>query len=210
MDKTTGRSKVGRVIREYNLGGIGDKLERRWIGQNGQRQSLRELADFLNKRILEQAFKQADQMLIDGEIENLYRLLSDNDVRASQRAQAEQKLARAGIDVGSLQQNFVSHQAVHTYLTDFRGVELDSTEESSSDTVNNRRESIQKLRNRLVTVSESNITALREANQVSVGPFDVTVSVTIHCRDCHETYALSEFFNRERCACDNGDESAGD
>lgn len=197
----TTRSKVHRIINEHNLGEIGEELEHRWKGEGRSRQSLRELADFLNRRILQEMVEQSNELAVDGEIENLHRLLTGDDVSASDRARAEQKLNRAGIDVESIREDFVSHQAVHTYLTKIRGVKLDSREASSSETLESRKNSIQKLRSRLTAMTEWNIQNLQDTNRLSIGSFDVTTSVTVHCRDCNNSFDITELLDKDHCDC---------
>lgn len=45
------RTKVSRVIDEYDLDGFGDELERLWTATGDERKSLRELAETCNKCI---------------------------------------------------------------------------------------------------------------------------------------------------------------
>lgn len=109
-------SKVGRLIRRYDLAEIGDELERRWTADAGERMSLRELADYINRTLIEQALQQNATRTIDGEAANLYRLLAGDDVSSGQRIQAENRLEQNGVDVEQLRTDFVSRQAIHTYL----------------------------------------------------------------------------------------------
>lgn len=200
-DHSTTRSKVHRVLRDYDLEGVGDELERRWKGEGSQRLSLRELADHLNKRILQEKMEQANEMTLDGEVENLYRLLVEDDVPARDHARVERKLSHVGIDVESLRKDFVSHQAVHSYLTDVRGVNLASRQASSSTILDRRKEAIQKLRNRLVAMTQENVRNLRETDRLSIGTFEVTATVTIHCQECGKSFDVPELFTEGRCGC---------
>lgn len=195
------RSKVGRVARKYDLSGMGAALERRWIGEQGERQSLRDLADYFNRRVLEAAIDEANGKTIDGEIENLYRLLIDDDVSASANAQAETKLARMGVDVESVRQDFVSHQAIHTYLTKFKDIEPPGSRDASVDPVEKRAETIQRLRNRLVAVAEHGLESLKNADHLSLGSFDVLVGVTVYCDECGASYDHMDLLARGGCEC---------
>lgn len=198
----THRSKVGRVIQEYGLDGLGDELERRWLGDDGDRHSLRQLAEYYNRRVLEAAIDAAEGRMIEGEVENLYRLLTDDDVTASARTQAETKLSRMGVDTESLRNDFVTHQAVHTYLTKFRGVSSPTTYDTPEEAIENRRETIQRLRNRLAAVADRSLDGLREAGHVSVGAPDVMVTVTVHCHECDTTYDIVDLLDRRGCDCE--------
>lgn len=201
-DQPMHRSKVARVIQEYGLDGLGEELERRWLGEAGDRFSLRELAAYYNRRVLEAAIENADGRTIEGEVENLYRLLTDDEVTTSAMTQAETKLERMGVDVDSLRQDFVTHQAVHTYLTKFRGVSAPSRYGSPEEAIESRRETIQRLRNRLSAVTDRTLDGLRDAGHVSVGAPDVMVSVTVHCHECDTTYDIADVLDRRGCECE--------
>lgn len=193
-------SKVQRVIDELDLTGLGDELERSWQRTGGERRSLRELETVFNVRVLEASIDRAEGRLLDGEAENLYRLLTGDDVGTSARTEAEARLERIGIDVEQLRHRFVSHQAIHTYLRSVR--EASAPEPSPEETVERRRQSIQRLRNRLTAVTEQGIEGLVDAGHLSVGDFDTIVGVSIHCRDCGGTYDVSELLDRGGCECD--------
>lgn len=195
------RSKVERVIETYELAGLGEELERRWLGVDRERQSLRKLAEYFNHQVLETALKQADEQPIDGEIENHYRLLMSDDVSASERTQAETRLARYGIDVEAVKRDFVSHQAIHTYLTEVREASLPSDESSPKDAITNRREAILRLRNRLIAVAERSLDSLRQAGHLSLGEFEVMVGITVYCNDCGISADITNLFNQGGCDC---------
>ena len=194
------RSKVGRVIAERELDGLGDELERYWTDDGTDRYSLRELADLFNQRVLQAAMRAADQDPIDGEAENLYGLLTDDDVTSGTKIQAEHRLERAGIDVDRLRNDFVSHQAVHTYLTKYRDAESPSVD--GDDNVEKSRRTVQQLRNRLQAVTETTISSLLRAGELSIGDFRVYVDVRVTCTDCQTQYPLTELFDVGRCECD--------
>lgn len=198
------RNKVERVIETYGLDGLGDELERRWLGVDGDRQSLRKLANEFNQRVLDTALDDADAQTIDGEIENLYRLLTDDDVSAGARTQAETKLSRVGVDGETLRQDFVSHQAIHTYLTEVREANLPEDEPSAEATIRSQQETILRLRNRLVAVIDRSLESLRDAGHLSLGSFDAMVSATVYCNDCGVSYDLADLLRRRACDCAEG------
>lgn len=55
------RSKVARLIDEYEWTGLGATLEARWTADGSERASLRDLADQFNERVLEAALREASQ-----------------------------------------------------------------------------------------------------------------------------------------------------
>lgn len=194
-------SKVGRVIEQYDLVGLGEELEKRWLGERRTKQSLRELEAHLNQKILESAILESDETLLKEEIEIIYRLLTNEESSRVTRTEVESKLDRWGVDVKEVSGDFVSHQAVHNYLTDVRGVELPPDEKNSTATIEKREEVIQRLRSRLVSVTERSIENLRSSEAVSVGEFDIVVNITIHCSDCVATQDIGEFLREGGCQC---------
>lgn len=194
-------SKVSRLIDEYDLDGIGSELERRWVGEGAPRQSLRDLADWFNRRLLEVTLSRAGVRTIEGEVENLYRLMTREDVSANARTQGEVKLSRNGIDFESLRGDFVSHQAVYTYLTAHRGVPSPGRKESSGNAVETRKNGILRMQNKLVAVAEGNIEDLESAGRLSIDSFDVTVGVSVHCSGCSRSFGIGELFDRGGCDC---------
>lgn len=194
-------SKVAQLIGDYDLSDLGDELEQRWLGNGVERQSLRNLADWFNQRLLESLIEQTNKQTVNGEIENLYRLLTSNEISSNARTQAVNRLNRIGVDVEDLKEDFVSHQAIHTYLTEFRGVNHDPDRKRSNDTTDKRKESIQKLRNRVVAVTEFNVKSLRETDRLKIGAFDVTVSINVYCRKCNKSFSITEIIERGHCDC---------
>ena len=195
------RSKVGRLIDTYGMRGTGQELEDRWLGRGRESQSLRSLAEWLNQRLLEARLTAVGQDPLDGEVSNLYRLLSEEDVTAGARVDAETTLEAYGIDVEELRREFVSHQAIHTYLTEFRGA---SKERSSGDRAETVRRTVGRLRSRLVAVAENNLGHLRDAGELRLGEFTVLLEVQVLCEDCGASYPVTDLLDRGGCDCADG------
>ncbi|WP_082220738.1 rod-determining factor RdfA [Haloferax gibbonsii] len=192
------KSKIERVIENYGLDGFGDTLARRWTDpKDGD--SLRDLADLMNQEVLNAVLRDADADVLNGEVENMYGLLTDDDTTEGMRVQAKNTLQSKGIDVDQLLTDFVSHQAVYTYLTDIRGV---SKESKSTNRVDSVVQSIQKLRGRLVAVIERSLDSLRNTNKLQLGDFDVLVDTQVYCRDCGTQYEVIQLLKQGRCDCD--------
>lgn len=190
--------KVRRVLRQYEIEDIGQRMAEQWRGETGPRRSLRELAADLNESVLEAAMREAGARPLDGEVANLYRLLTDESVGTAQRTEAEAKLERNGIDPDQLRADFVSHQAVHTYLRDHRGVQLD---DSTADQAASAAETIQRTSGRLRSLTERAISRL-DGDDVTVGDPDVFVSVEVYCDDCGRQFGFDDFLSRGGCDCD--------
>jgi hypothetical protein len=201
-DKQTAgtNSKVGRVIAEYGLTGLGDELVALWSDEGDNQRSLRELAEYVNHELLRSAMENAGMSPLEGEVENTYRLLTDDDVSSGMRTQAETALEREGVDVERLRTDFVSHQAVHTYLTKFRGVETPGTTDEG-DQVDKTVDAIQRLKNRLAAVTADNLRTLRETDRIMLGEFNVLVDVRVFCEDCQTRYDVVELLRSGGCDC---------
>lgn len=190
--------KVSRVLREHDLEHVRDSLAARWVGEEGPRRSLRELADDVNRAVLESALEGAGLRPLDGEVENLYRLLTDDDVGAAQRTEAEAKLERNGLEPDALRSDFVSHQSVHTYLREHQGVQLSSTDDG--DRAARAAETIQRTSGRLRSVTERTLERLDV--DLTLGRSDVFVSIQVYCDDCGRQFEAEELLARGGCDCD--------
>ncbi len=190
------------MLREYGIEEVGDRLGDRWRGEDGPRRSLRELADDLNESLLEAAMLDAGIRPLDGEVENLYRLLTEDSVGTAQRTEAEAKLERNGLDPDRLRDNFVSHQAVHTYLRDHQGVQL--ADSGAPDQAASAAETIQRTSGRLRSVTERAISRLA-GDELTVSDPDVFVSVEVFCNDCGRQFDVDDLLSRGGCDCEADD-----
>jgi len=196
-------TKVRRVVDSYGLSGFGDELAARWVGDGYDRESLRSLADRFNRQLLAASMEAAGLTPLDGEVDNTYRLLTDDEVSAGMRTQVERRLERDGLDIDRLRTDFVSHQAIHTYLTDDRDIKPPSERESAADRRARDRETIQRLESRLEVVTENTVGRLASTDQLDIGDFSVLVDLQVVCADCGTTYGVGELFEQGGCTCRN-------
>ncbi|MBV0925843.1 hypothetical protein KTS45_16690 [Halomicroarcula limicola] len=194
------QSKVERLVEAYDLGSIGADLEAAWLGEGRERRSLRELADRFNQALLMGALRESEMSVVDGEPENFYRLLTDDDVSAGQRVEARNRLERNGIDVDGLAEDFVTYQAVRHYLTEVRGVTYEQPNEG--ERVERERDSIDRLQARVETVVRDTIDRLRNAGTLSIGDYRVFVGVDVLCRDCGGQFGIGELLAEGGCDCE--------
>lgn len=191
-------SKVAKLTEEYDLGDIGAELERRWTGREDASSSLRELAEYFNEALLEATLRAEDQNPIDGEISNLYRLLTDEDVTSGDRIRAERRLERENIDIGDLRDDFVTYQAIRTYLKNVRQVSKDETKTNRRDATRN---TVERLLGRATSVTEDRIDQLDEADVLQIGQAQAIIDLRIRCGACGEQYTLDELLQSESCDC---------
>jgi hypothetical protein len=195
---TGGRSKVARLLDAYDLDDLGDELVERWTRAD-DRESLRTLATYFNQQLLATALQQNGVEPLDGELENTYRLLTADDISEGRRTQARRRLEQSGVDVEQLQSDFVSRQAIHTYLTSYRDVER---EETDDDPVASVGETVERIRGRLRTISESQLERLRDTGRITLGSFRLSIDVRVLCEDCGRQYDIASFLDRGGCDCE--------
>lgn len=191
------RGKVARLIAEYDLDGMGAELERRWTAEE-DRSSLRELAAYFNRELLSEALAAAGAQPLEGEVENLYRLLTDDDVSAADRTRARRRLEREEVDVEGILSDFVTYQAVRTYLKSNRGAEYSREE---TDPIEREAANIQQLRGRVESVTEGKLERLATGGHVTLGEFRVLVDTQVLCEDCDTRLDVVELLEAGGCNC---------
>jgi hypothetical protein len=193
------RGKVARLVDEHGLESLGAELEARWTADGDDRMSLRALATLFNRRLLDAALSRADAQPLSGEAENLHRLLTAEDVSGAERTRARRRLERQGVDVDALLDDFVSYQAVRTYLRDERGAEYEAADGSDPAAA---LEHVQRLQGRTASVTEERVERLTRRDDLSLGDARVLVSVAVLCEDCGARYDVAELFDRGGCDCE--------
>jgi hypothetical protein len=194
-------TKVGRLIDGYDLGPeYGAELEAAWTDDGVERKSLRDLAEEFNRKLLAAAMSGAGMSTLDGEVDNIFRLLTEDDVTAGTRIDARSRLERNGIDVDQLERDFVTYQAIRSYLQNERGAEYEGT--SDEDRLKRTSDSIERLRARLSSVCETNLDQLRETDRITLDEFRLFVSVDVLCEGCGSQYTIAELLERGGCDCD--------
>lgn len=190
-------SKVARLIREYELEPLGEEFEHLWT-RDEDRWSLRALADRFNQELLRAAMREAGMAALDGEAANYYRLLTDDDVNPGDRVEATRLLERAGIDVDRLREEFVSYQAVRTYLTNYRDAEYERSDENR---INRETESIRQFTDRTEAIVQDKITRLQRQEYLEIGAPTVTVQVRVYCSECNSRYPVGQLLQQGHCNC---------
>ncbi|KAB1193262.1 hypothetical protein GJR96_07300 [Haloferax sp. MBLA0076] len=193
--------KIERIAERYELSGLGDDLVAAWLGEGREQQSLRELEETVNKRLIRAALDQAGAHVLDGEPENFYRLLTSDDVSAGSRTAARNSLREKGVDVDQLEADIISYQSVYNYLKRHRDVERDSTDDETA--VESGLDTIRKLRSRLRTVTIDVIDRLVKANRVFIGSYEVDVDIRVTCTDCETRMTPTTLLSSGHCNCEH-------
>ncbi|MFC7075332.1 rod-determining factor RdfA [Haloarcula halophila] len=192
-------SKVARLIDEYGLDGLGADLEARWTGEGAERMSLRDLAEFFNKRLLEQLLLDAGMSALESDVRTTYENLTGDDVSTGVRTDTRNRLERNGIDVEDLEQDFVTYQAIRSYLKDWRGAEYEGL--SDQEKIEKDLESIQRLMTRTLSVTEERIEKLRDTDRIDIDDFEVFLDAQVLCQQCGTQYTVATFFEQGGCSC---------
>ena len=197
MTATDRQTKVARLLETYNLDGVGAELETAWTADENRR-SLRELADYLNKKLLCRRLDETDRQFIDDEIDLIYRVLQDEESDHADRARIRRRLERAGVDVETLRSDFVTYQAVRTYLKNDRGAEYTR---DGPGALERESENLEQLRGRIAAVTNGKIERLRDSGDLTLGEFHVLVNTRVVCEDCGSHKTVSELLGAGGCDC---------
>jgi hypothetical protein len=190
----TSSCKIDRTAAAYYLPIEAERLEEYWT-RDEERYSLRELAVYFNHQLLRAVMEQNELNPLNGEVENTYRLLIDEDVSQGVHTQARNRLQKHGIDVERLQSDFVSYGTVRRHLKHCLGVERDPPD-TDDDPAETGAQRIAALQNRTVAVTENILLQLHTA-----GDIDVFVDITVSCSECGMHATVREFIENDGCRC---------
>jgi len=187
--------KVGRVIDEYELGGLHDEIVRR---REEDDESLRALAEFVNTRILRQAIdRQADRDILS-DAASIYSQLTNGD-DAGKTAEIRTRLETVGIPVEEVTDNFVSHQTVRSHLNSCLDIETGRSQATDVEDIANL---IEWARTRDEEIIERAISRLQESGKIDIGETNVIHSVRVICEDCGQSHRLQDLLDGAGCQCD--------
>ena len=190
--------KVARIIDEYGLAGMGAEIEAAWTGESGERTSLRDLADEFNERVLDETLQDSGVSELNFEISKTYKSLRHGS--GSEENRARRRLEREDIDVDKLLSDFVTHQAIHTYLTKERGATLPDRDEN---VVERKINSIDKLNGRVAAVTDTAIQSVIADEELERASYQVLVDVRVVCSECGSDYSVGDLLRQGGCGCVN-------
>jgi hypothetical protein len=191
--------KVGRLIEKYSLDAAEDELVAEWTRDDDERASLRELADEFNRRLLRAALRDSDSGPHERDVARVYRVLTDDDVSSGMRLQSRRELEQVGVDVDALESDFVTYQAIYSFLREYCGARYEGA--SNEEQLASDLERINRLISRTRAVAESDVERLDETGRITVGEHKVFVDVQVYCQDCDSQYPLSELLTEGGCDC---------
>ncbi|AFK19921.1 hypothetical protein E6P09_00525 [Haloferax mediterranei ATCC 33500] len=194
--------KIERIADRYGITGLGDELVDAWLGEGREQRSLRELEGDVNRRVIQAALDEAGAHVLDGEVDNFYRLLTSDDVTAGSRTEARNTLREKGVDVDQLEADIISYQSVYNYLKRHRNVERKSSDDDQT-AAESGLNTIRKLRSRLRTVTIDVIDRLVKAEEVVIGAYEVEVDIRVTCTDCETRMTPAALLSSGHCNCDH-------
>lgn len=200
MSDSNTRYKVPHVAARYGIEAIEDELAELWT-QEDDPMSLRDLAGYFNRRLLRAAMESAEMQPLEGEVENTYQLLTDEDVSSGVYTETRRKLESNGVDVDQVESDFVSYQAVRTYLRDGRNVERER--DTDAERIESVAESIMQLQNRTIAVTAEKLDQLDRTDRIDLGDFQVFLDVRVFCEDCKTQYDVAEVLEQGGCQCES-------
>ena len=193
-------TKVGRLIAKYGLDGMAADMEERWTRDDEHSKSIREIEEDFNKAVLRQILEDSGTQPFDSELDTIYRVLNDEQTTMAEDIEVQERLSERNVDADSLADDFVSHQTIYNFLTKQRKAEYRSTKDPR-ERLHRSNESVQKIKNRLTAVAQTNVRSLENSGLLTLGEFDVMGEVYVYCQDCNSRYSFSELIDREGCEC---------
>lgn len=172
------RCKVCRVLDERGMERYEDRLVEQWQADPPTRKGYRQLATWLNVLMLRREMERAGLSTLGDEAASKYERLTAEE--SSIAAEVRDGLRNSGIDIESLERDFVSYGVIRTHLKECLGAERETTstewepeaiEISRSHAEGKVEEAIRSLRNKGSLASEGDVT--------------VHVSVELECEACH-------------------------
>lgn len=191
--------KVGRLIEKYSLDAVEDELVAEWTRDDDKRASLRELADEFNHRLLRAALRDSDSSPHERDVSKVYHVLTEDEVSSGVRLQARRELEQAGVEVDALETDFVTYQAIYSFLREYCGARYEGA--SDGEQLESDLERISRLISRTRAVAESDLERLDNTGRIVVGDHKVFVDVQVYCQDCDAQYPLSELLTEGGCDC---------
>jgi len=194
------RSKVERLLDEYGLEGLGDELVESWTADGDERKSLRQLATEFNVALVDARLESKGVTHFDTDGSAIYEALADDDSERD-RSTIETRLERAGINVDELERDFVTYQAIRSYVKDVRDAEYETA--TDEEHIEKQKNTIQRLVSRATSVTEEKLTRLRDTGRITLGDFRLIVDFQVYCRDCESQKTVSALLSDRGCECES-------
>lgn len=191
----TSGCKVDRIAKKYGLQRLDERLLRR---RKEDEMGLRSLESWINPWVLQRAMQRAGMTTVDGEAENYHRLLCDENVIETARTDARRELASAGVEVDTVEEDFVSYQTIKKHLNECLDTD---TSRSYEPDLESDIDTFEQIFSRVDNVVSKTINRLRRYGELSLGEPEVLISVKVRCGDCGRTHDVISLMRERECPC---------
>lgn len=177
------------------MGRYEDQLVDQWQAESLQRKGYRQLATWLNIMMLRREMDRAGLSTLGNEPKSKYeRLQSDNKTVA---AEVRTDLRNEGINVDSLEADFVSYGVIRTHLRECLSVEREATATDwESDSIEYTREhATEKLTDAVQSL-------VNKGKLSACGDVKIHVTFEVECEDCHIRVPIDRALRRGYIAKD--------
>lgn len=191
--------KFGHVLSKYDREELEDDLREKWLSPNGP--SLRSLAEIFNKEVLRTSLESDGELLLDGEVDNIYRLLTDEDVSSGNYTRAVRRLSKRGVEVDTLTDDFISYQTINRHFKNCCEI---SKERSSSDPkskIEKSKDRVLALIQRTERVSENELNRLKNSDGINIRDPRVFAEITVSCDECGAVLSITDVLEGQPCNC---------
>jgi len=98
-----------------------------------------------------------------------------------------------------LERNFVTYQAVRSYLMEYRDAEYEGP--SDEERLDSDREIIQRLTSRMLSVTEDRLETPRKTGRLDLDEFEVLLDPQVLYQSYGRQHSVEALFDQEGCEC---------
>ena len=199
--------KVARAASRADLEGVDEWIEASWRGVGTEKQSLREITDEFNTRVLKGILKQRDTQFMPSQAGFLREVIesdekaSDIDISRVEREEILAELEADGLGADETSNLLISYQTLHTHLKEHLSVSTPTQTKSREETVESQRDTIWRLNSRTEAIAKSFIDKDVDTEDVDTDRFDITATATIRCDQCGYNKRVTQFLADGGCDC---------
>jgi hypothetical protein len=180
------------------LVGINDRLRGEWGEKDGM--SVRELTDWYNKRVLKSVFNDQNKMLLDGEVDLIYDLLTSEEASAGMKVQTRHRLKKHDINDEKILSDFISRQTLYRHLNNCLSLSY-SPPSDDIDPSQKFRNKISQLEGRVAIVSKDGLKQLRNKGTLHIEDPEIIVNISVLCKECNYMTTATDLFENDTCDC---------
>jgi hypothetical protein len=187
--------KVCRVLGDRDMEQYEGQVVDQWQADAPERKGYRQLAEWLNVTMLRREMDRAGLSTLGEEAQSKYDRLTAADTSVAEEVATG--LSAAGIDVDSLQDDFVSYGVVRTHLQDC--LDLEYTAEAGDWEA----EAIEMARGYATKKVTGAVRSLRNKGNLEGGDIGINVDVKLECESCHAAIPVDRAVRRGYiCDCE--------